>query len=217
MHRPLIFIAHSLGGIVCAKVRVTWSYDILQADLNNKGLLNASLATGIPGKNIHERIKGVAFLGTPFRGSEWTSWSSILEKLMKFIFVQTNKGLINHLRPASQGLAELNDGFEQWIRGRQDPTDMRVRIMCFFEEDAPLVGGAIVDRQSSMIAGCETLSIPSDHIGMCKFSKKEDPGYQKILTVLRRWIDEIKKDEVSDEEHRVSHYAYVAVVLAFGY
>ena len=38
--------------------------------------------------------------------------------------------------------------------------------------------------------------IHADHMAMCRFSCKEDPDYCLVLSVIRRWVEQVKKAKV---------------------
>ncbi|KAH8704539.1 Alpha/Beta hydrolase protein [Phaeosphaeriaceae sp. PMI808] len=66
LHRPVIFVCHSLGGLVCANA------------------LSRYYGTDLAGANLVEKTIGVMFLGTPFEGSSKAKWAGrALKKFLK--------------------------------------------------------------------------------------------------------------------------------------
>jgi len=94
--RPLIFICHSLGGLVFKRA-LTRSYE------------NERYTT------IYESVAGVMFFGTPHRGASLASWGNLLGKLVKtaFLGTSTNTQLTEDLKPGSRILDHTSKAFPE--------------------------------------------------------------------------------------------------------
>ena len=114
-----------------------------------------------------------------------------------------NRNLLDHLKSNSHDLKSLGEEFPKWLVDRQNGAGRRVRVMCFFEELPTPPVGLIVSRESAQIAGFDYVSLPADHVGMCKFENFEDPKYKTVLYTLRKWVEEIKTMDESGQTKTV--------------
>jgi hypothetical protein len=102
--RPVLFIAHSLGGIVVKEMlrRASRAQEHLQS------IFNSTI--------------GTMFFGTPHSGADPLGYSqSIIEKIGKAVGYRVNKQIVDTLLPSSERLRELRDEFgpiaqdEDWV------------------------------------------------------------------------------------------------------
>ena len=150
---------------------------------------------------VSENVGAVAFLGTPFEGSNKAQWAGTARILMKLLRLSNdNKELLDNLEPRSSSLATLSRDFPLWLA--KENSTKKINVMCFYEEGDSSVG-KIVSQQSASIQGQESLSLHSDHIGMCKFSNAEDANYKTVMQVLRGWVDELKRLRANNDETKV--------------
>ena len=82
---------------------------------------------------IQSSTRGLAFLGTPFRGSKHTDLAKIIESLIS-IFKQTNT-ILEELEPG-KSLSVTAHNFSQWLRKRSEESEQRIEIALFFEDQA---------------------------------------------------------------------------------
>ncbi|OJJ68325.1 hypothetical protein ASPBRDRAFT_134181 [Aspergillus brasiliensis CBS 101740] len=186
--RPIIFVAHSLGGLVCA-----------QSVLPNIEKLTESSQTVVAGNRsspsdntqiISQHVRGIVFLGTPFCGSEIANWVSRFHKVADYIF-ESNKANISDLKSKSDTLQHLIEEFANVLRKR-DNTDDSI-LTTFFYEQLKTQGVMVVDRNSATIPGRgDMISIQADHKNICKFrSRDDDEGYGLVLGALRKMMIEV--------------------------
>jgi hypothetical protein len=102
--RPLLFIAHSLGGIVVKEL-------LRRASRDQKHLYT-----------VFDSTIGIMFFGTPHGGADPLGFSQhILENIGKVLGWRVNKQVVDTLMPSSERLMELRDEFgpmaqeEGWI------------------------------------------------------------------------------------------------------
>lgn len=127
--RPLIFVVHSLGGLVFEDAFLASKNS---AEEHIQGLL--------------DQIVGVCFLGTPHCGSNLANWASICGKMVNMVKV-TNSSLLNLLKPESEVLARIQQEFHSTLRARSIRREPLMMITCFFEE-LPVRGvGEVSPRQ----------------------------------------------------------------------
>ncbi|KAK7688526.1 hypothetical protein QCA50_008064 [Cerrena zonata] len=163
--RPIIFIGHSLGGIV-----------IKQA------LTRAHVYHATGGKDqgqIYKCTTGVIFLGTPHRGSEKASLAQIFTNMVKLTGKQPNNAILQALKRGSQILEEQRNNFAS--------ISANMRVVCAYEEYESGALGMIVPKDSAVVDGreVEQIGIPADHKNVCKFLDAQSVGYRRVLHQVR--------------------------------
>lgn len=171
--RPLIFVAHSLGGIVVK--------DALSQSRMEKTHLRDILPATI----------GVCSLGTPHRGAPAATLGRIAFEISKVFLQSPNTTLLRALEANSDALERLGRSFSQII------IDRKIKVATFTEE-LLTNGVVIVDKSSSIIGdGLEVVgSIPSNHVEMAKFDSDADVGFRRVSAALKRWANGISPGTV---------------------
>ena len=170
--KNLIFIAHSLGGIVVkdalsrSRNETTWIDEILPATI------------------------GVIFLGTPHHGSKKASLAKQVMKMAKIFYQDTDTKIIRALEEKSDVLERVTRGFGQVLSAG------KIKVHSFQEADKT-IGVMIVETHSSKIGYLDetTGTIHADHRNMAKFRSDNDRGFQDIVAVLHRWLEEPNQSE----------------------
>ena len=109
--RPIIFVAHSLGGIVLKNVslqKVAYLSSITLKIVTCKALVHAHLATKgnlFAHKAIALSTYGIIFLGTPHQGTQSAELASILLNIQA-ITRPVNDALVKHLSRNSEALEQ---------------------------------------------------------------------------------------------------------------
>ncbi|KAL4746391.1 hypothetical protein BDW72DRAFT_197748 [Aspergillus terricola var. indicus] len=171
--RPIIFVAHSLGGIL---VKDTLKQS---QDAQYKPKL----------QSIYEHTYGVIFLGTPHRGSDW---ATLAKSLTIFALGKMNDKLLRSLQVGSTDLERLTDAFAIMLK------ENKVKVWSFVESqamtDIPGFANKIVDDFSSRIGDAAEISqvLHANHRTMCKFAGSTDSNYQKVLAALKELVLEIQ-------------------------
>lgn len=174
VNRPLIFIAHSLGGLVC-----------MEAIMRSEHPHDQHL------KDIFNSTRAIAFMGTPHDGSEMANWAKIPVHALGYL-KSVNTSLLEVLRTENQYLRSVGERFSLLMKNLDDPRQIAITS---FVEDLPLkIGGQVVTRRSATFGNYNYMSIPANHIEMVKFVSAEDVGFKRLLGELRRWIREIGKE-----------------------
>ncbi|KAK4217349.1 hypothetical protein QBC37DRAFT_438144 [Rhypophila decipiens] len=173
--RPILFVVHSLGGIVCENALI---------------LATTSAENHI--KQISACTRGIIFLGTPLRGSDKTIWVQIGHKFAELIGQAKSKDLVSVIEKDAPRLQELGDSFSNILRDRAK-TDQSIEVVFFYEEFGMGPLGHIVTKDSATVAGYEAQAIPADHVDMVRFDTNAEPGYVRIKVVLERWIEALKR------------------------
>lgn len=170
--RPVVFIAHSLGGLLLKEaLRQAW-----QSDEDEDA--------GIYG--IYESTTATIFLGTPHRGSDLAEWGLMLRRAVKAVRFDTSDVLLKDLRVESTMLDTINDSFARIHEKR------KFQIFSFREGKALsilfLKKGKVVKDASATLGYAREIAdtINSDHRRMCQFSGINDPGYVKIRNSVNK-------------------------------
>ncbi|KAK1759655.1 hypothetical protein QBC47DRAFT_410400 [Echria macrotheca] len=189
--RPILFIAHSLGGIV-----------VKEALRRSHGCQS----TKPHYYNVYESVRGVLFFGTPHRGADPLSFlHHVLSASIQALGTQVNDQIVNTLMPNSERLLELRDEFSVMCHERN------WHVYSFQEEYgvAGLFQSKVVDDQSSCLNDpvVETKQhISSNHMDMCRFHGIQDPGYSKVAAAITFIFDTIQtKDQNAQPDTLPGH------------
>jgi pimeloyl-ACP methyl ester carboxylesterase len=165
---PIVFIGHSMGGLVVKKV--------------------CTLAQQDPAfQNIRRRIKAIYFLGTPHRGS------GLAQTLGNIIRASGygSKAFVADLHKQSGFLQSINDGFRHCVEGIQLFSFYETRPTNL------VVGNEMIVQQDSATLGYpqeRTALLNADHRGMTKFDSAEDPNFITVREAFLAVTESIKDD-----------------------
>ncbi|KAH7237747.1 uncharacterized protein BKA55DRAFT_597184 [Fusarium redolens] len=175
--RPMIFIAHSLGGILVKEM-----------------LALSSTSDTLTHKGVIESTAAVIFLGTPHRGSPELSaigeWARSMLSSLKF---QTTSTILDTLGLKTTDLERAHEAFcRLWHQ-----YDFQVKT---FQEsfgltgiDLGVLGNKVVPHESSLIGDprehAETLQ--ANHKQMSRFSSAQDPNYIKVAGEIKAFYTAI--------------------------
>ena len=131
-NRPIIFVAHSLGGLVVKQALVEARKRISSSHIHD----------------IYTSARAVIFFGTPHRGSDSASWGLMASNLAKAAQMDVNDAILRELDPASGNskLLELRRDFYDIL---QD-TEQRSRLQLYtFQEELGMtslraLGGKVI-------------------------------------------------------------------------
>ncbi|KAK8017693.1 Alpha/Beta hydrolase protein [Apiospora rasikravindrae] len=174
--RPIIFVAHSLGGLVAAQILV-------------HGVQNHD---GSGAHLISKNLRGLIFLSTPFRGSKVAKPAEIARRILEACGVDTQQDTLKLLGVNSKPLEELTDAFTNVLgkrRSSKNPSDA-IEACFFFETKKTRVGSGhiqVVERESAQLKGLgDAVPIRADHHEICKFETDKDEGYQVVVAAMRK-------------------------------
>jgi protein SERAC1 len=142
--RPIIFICHSLGGIVFKKVGAS-SIILMAVNVNGrscKALIRARERDRYT--ELLKKIRGVVFFGTPHSGSGVASWADILANVLKTASLRTstNRGLIKDLKTTSEVLEDISRSFVDRSKA--------LKIVSFYESDTMELINCKVSKHQAM-------------------------------------------------------------------
>ncbi|MCJ1231793.1 hypothetical protein MMC12_008472 [Toensbergia leucococca] len=175
---PILFVVHSLGGLVCENA-LTVANNAEQHE-----------------RRILECTKAIAFLGTPHRGSDLASWATIAGNMVKVV-KPANTDILEVLKPSSEVLENLTQDFHTMLRYREQAQNPSIHITCFVEELPVSKAGKtfmVVPSKSATLERYPYVTIHADHIGMTKFKEKNN-DYKSVELQLKRWMKELAVTE----------------------
>ncbi|RPA77699.1 hypothetical protein BJ508DRAFT_165203 [Ascobolus immersus RN42] len=167
---PIIFIAHSLGGLVCEEAMVLLSQSTTPSHVR---LWCSNIA--------------IMLIGVPHGGSGVAKWA---ERSAALVPRQVNKKLLQVLRTDSELLSRQQEDFQVAITtGRQGLS--QVQIVCFFEElRIRGMKQMVVERSSAQISALyPAIGIRSNHIDLGRFDSEKNETYQYMLRLLKDWTE----------------------------
>jgi hypothetical protein len=178
--RPIIFVVHSLGGLVVEDaICISRSFP-----KSERGIVK-----------IEECTQGILFMGTPQCGSDVSKLAAVAAGFANY-FRPTNKSIIDLFDPKSEVLARVQASFHERIRSRSEDEHHPMWLFVFYEDREMVVLGKsfmIVPKESAIIYGYGHASLPADHSAMTKFARKSDPGYERVKNKLLSWTRELEK------------------------
>jgi hypothetical protein len=195
--RPIIWVAHSLGGLI-VKRGLVYSENIQH--VNTEHL-----------RSIYVSTYALLFLATPHLGSDKAKMGLALQSISRVILpkkmMDSSGQLVSALETQSETLQNINRLFMDFQN--------RYRIY-YFHESLPMSLGItrsfIVEEYSAapIQDGVERMGIEADHSSICKFTDFDAPGFEAVAegiqryareapaTVKRRWQEEKR----GRDEHR---------------
>ncbi|KAJ5601599.1 hypothetical protein N7510_011133 [Penicillium lagena] len=172
--RPIIFVCHSLGGLVVKRALI-YSFNLRSVRTEHL-------------RSIYVSTFGILFLGTPHNGSDIAKWGLLLHNICSAVlpkkFMESSPQLVQALRTNNETLQHINSLFADLMP--------RFHIYFFHETRSTDLRGTrdvIVDEASAApyIEGVERMGIEADHSHMCKFEDENAPGYEAVAEALMRY------------------------------
>lgn len=199
-NRPLVFIGHSMGGLVIAKA-------VTMMDAQRDSF-----------RKMFEATAGCIFFGSPFNGAQAASVAAMFSYVgEKFNQAMTSK-LLELMKPGDASLRELRGDFMRLV-GKLSP---KIELYCFWENHdtdiAKMAADFIKKREPAVIAGrlsgafydlfkrasgplkiveresatfgdvVDNLGLACNHRDLVKFDDFKDSRYQTIRDPLKKII-----------------------------
>jgi hypothetical protein len=171
---PLIFITHSMGGLVV------------------KALIVSDHRPKTDRKSIIDNTCGIVFCATPHRGTELVNAAKKLARL----FINIG-GYIDEMEKDSERQDILHSQFIKWMAEQKVTTQCYAETMAlkksFLRIKFPL--GIVVDRKSAGLAnGEDAYEINGvDHVNIVKPEHKEHDVYKGVLRFVRGLTKQIER------------------------
>jgi hypothetical protein len=177
---PIVFVCHSLGGLIVKKLVLTADRDRGQDAQKGKFL---------------DRIRGVVFLATPHGGS---IMATIPSQLQWFV-----SDSMRDLKANDAALLDLSNSYRNCLADH----DARIRHRVFYEKRGMYGLAKAVAPMSADpgIAGVRPVVIDRDHATICKPLDRDDPVYEGTLAFLEEALAPVPptQDEKLDEVLRI--------------
>ncbi|KAL8747538.1 MAG: hypothetical protein Q9184_007585, partial [Pyrenodesmia sp. 2 TL-2023] len=176
---PIIFVAHSMGGLVVKK-----AFILGQNDNQYRHMIASTVA--------------ILFLSTPHRG---TNLAEILNRILAVsVFNHSAKQYIAELKQNSPALQDINEQFRNIAP--------RIEIFSFFETHQTAVGPKkvmVLEKDSSILGYPNEVSKPldADHHNVCKYSSQKDHNYLSVRNALRSVLGRVSRLEI------ITHASFV--------
>ena len=162
--RPLIFVTHSLGGILTKIL-----------------LRRSTISEDEDCKAVSEVTRLVVFLATPHNGSSLANVLSVLPFSSASIAI---------LADDSGFLADLNDHYRSFANGNSDLT---TKVYYEKHKTKKTVLVVTRDSADPGVGGAQPVAVDKDHINICKPTDKDDTVYlgikRHIARVLKKVVD----------------------------
>ncbi|KAK8084697.1 hypothetical protein PG997_005968 [Apiospora hydei] len=173
--RPVVFVAHSMGGLVFKKM-------YLEAQLDDRYA------------KIAKAIKAVVFLATPHRGADL---SETLNRLLSVSFRNSPKQYVAELGKHGNFLRTVNDQFRH--------TAKHLQIFSFYETMQTSLGlgsALIVAEDASKLGypGEVSRSLNANHHDVCKFSNPDDANYRAVLGAMKAIVNSFTESQIGSAE-----------------
>ncbi|KAL6875968.1 WD40 repeat-containing protein [Trichoderma longibrachiatum] len=171
---PIIFVVHSMGGLVVKKAFLFGLYD------DNY-------------KDIIRSVSAIVFLSTPHRG---THLAETLNRILAVSF-QSPKTFIADLEKSSTTIEDVNEQFRHfapklslWSFYETLPTPIGLRKLIIVEKDSSVLGyPAEVSRP-----------LHADHRGVCKYSSPADANYVSVRNALKSLVTTARSKAIQEAE-----------------
>ncbi|KAF4465865.1 ankyrin repeats (3 copies) domain-containing [Fusarium albosuccineum] len=166
--RPIIFLCHSLGGIVAKQA-------LILAHIRHKFY-----------GTIVKSTTGIAFFGTPHRGSKIASTGRILSRIVNAASLSRTirSDLLKTLEISSQSLDQISQLSSQILSG--------ISIISFYEQKPLGSTGSLIVEQFSAILGFpneRAIPINSDHRGISRCSPRHPNRYLPVWSSLKEMVE----------------------------
>ena len=176
--RPIVFIGHSMGGLVIAKA-------ITLADARRDQF-----------PVMFETIAGCIFFGTPFGGATAAAAASFFALTGEKFDKANSSKLLDIMKPGDEGLREMKNDFMRLV----GKLSQKIELYCFYEEQptnfAKLIGlpswiktpkeiAEFVTRDSATLNGVSELGLACIHRDLVKFDGPKDERYQLVRNPVK--------------------------------
>ncbi|EFQ99028.1 LipA and NB-ARC domain-containing protein [Nannizzia gypsea CBS 118893] len=168
--RPVVFVCHSLGGIIVKK-----ALSIRTVDARTK---------------IQDSTYGILFLATPNDGSDLATTGRAIAKFATMISpLNPAQNLLDILRVDSNTLLEIREDFLQRVP--------KLHIVSFYEIYSTSIGlfnTHIIKRRSArlLVPGEVNINLYADHRNICRFSSADDRNFRPVVSRLIQFYEDIK-------------------------
>ncbi|KAF8221360.1 hypothetical protein L208DRAFT_1328490 [Tricholoma matsutake] len=169
--QPIIFVAHSLGGIVLKNA-------LIHADRNEYA----------PYKAVEHSTYGIIFLGTPHQGSAAVDMAALILQILSIGF-DTSNSILSDLALHGKALQQQQDQYNQ--------ISLRYATKCYYEmypTKLPLGKKMkLVDHPSAILPesiNSQSIALNRDHVNICKFHDCTEPDFKTVVSHLFKMVED---------------------------
>jgi len=177
--RPIIFICHSLGGILVIQI-----------------MLHSFYGQGSTPREIFDSVRGIFFFGTPFKGLDVDDLQSIVRgHAERKIDSYEASELLDMLKTDSQFLAkQRKDCVQMWEQ-------LNGKVCSFYEtEKTQIFNPSTLEREKQRVQKVQrgsarldivketVVPLEGDHTNMVKLADKQDLAYRIIYKTMNEWL-----------------------------
>ena len=188
---PIIFVVHSMGGLVMKKAYLFGQ--------NDKAY-----------KDIVSSISAVIFLATPHRGS---NLADDLGRLLKVLF-QPPRDFVNDLKTSSPALEDLNEQFRHVAPNLSIWSFYETLVT---PAAHGLLNLMVLEKSSSVLGYANEISRPlnANHHTICKYSSPHDSNYISVRNALSFLVKSVRlKDATTSSIGALSETKLLDAILA---
>ncbi|KAI0972419.1 hypothetical protein F4678DRAFT_430226 [Xylaria arbuscula] len=176
--RPVVFLAHSLGGLIVKKA------------------ITLSLSHNM---DIDTYTKGVVFFATPHLGSKIANLAVFFENFSRLV-LDTPSNFFRDLSTNATELESLNSLFSEFLATSKIP------CLTFYEgfKTRRLWKSAIIVTRDSAVLGVENedaICLNADHSSIVRFRSTDD-NFKIVVHKLRSMVQKISSHEQRRESHQ---------------
>ncbi|CCA76673.1 hypothetical protein PIIN_10662 [Serendipita indica DSM 11827] len=194
--RPIVFIAHDIGGIILKSALVICH----NQNLESSGELRNTLVS----------THGILFFGTPHSGLEGSSFREVINRWAS-VYMETTDVILKDLREHS---SELENTQRLYVAASEKFSSI------FFCEEYATSGiknqGEInVPHHSAIVPGdrnARTIVLHANHRNLVRFSSRESDDYKTVHFYLKAYVDSapatVSKQWVKENELRSQYPTY---------
>lgn len=166
--RPIIFLVHSMGGLIVKEAYMQGKDDPKYA-------------------SIIKAITSIIFLSTPHRG---TNLAETLNRILKVSMGGAPMQFIADLTSGSQALQKLNESFRHVAEKLQIISFYETRPTAMLRSTTKII---VLEKESSVLGYPGEISKPldADHHGVCKYDGPDDPRYITVRNALKSLIAKV--------------------------
>jgi hypothetical protein len=187
--RPIIFVAHSLGGILVKDA-------IIQSGKYENDL-----------KYLSQSCRAIFFFGTPHHGSSAARYGEILTNVVGALpgGFSMYKEVLRGLKSNGEKLSLVEGDFNQLLN-QNIPADEKIQLFSFQESKGlssmKLLDGKVVPDSSSFFNRKDVeqhLHINENHMDMARFRSANSPAYADFTSALRVFLARIQAQRNSTQ------------------
>ena len=159
--RPIIFLAHSLGGIIVKKALII---------AHERSSHYGSLLT---------KVSGMVLFGVPHRGSDIAYWADFAANVLNASQMGANANFVHSLKKNSKAFSKIS---RQFIERAAD-----LKTIYSFYELEKLHNILVVDKDSARLNLQNEIcvGISANHRDICKFSDPESEIYRPVWKAIQ--------------------------------